>query len=197
MKKHIIILALLCMTVSYASLAQQSLFSLNYAITIPTGNTSDYIDQASGRGFVLEYQRFINENWAIGGEVGHTTLYKREPDKVYTEGTASLSGIQYRYQYNWPILLTANYYVVTGAPVRPYAGLGIGTVAHDRQIDMGIFSSQQTHWQFAIRPELGLLYQASDNIGFRLGAKYFGTFESNSLAGQSNLGINVGVVFIN
>lgn len=197
MKKHIIILAIICLTVSHASLAQNSLFSLNYAVTVPLGNTNDYIDQMSGRGFVLEYQKFVNERWAFGGEIGHTTLYKKEANKVYTEGTASLSGVQYRYQYNWPIMVTANYYVMTGEALRPYFGLGMGTVAHDRQIDMGIFTSQETHWQFALRPEFGLYYQASEGVGFRFGAKYYQSFESGSLAGQSNLGLNFGIVFSN
>ncbi|MDN3204801.1 outer membrane beta-barrel protein [Algoriphagus sediminis] len=197
MKKQLIVFAIICMTLAGTAQAQQSIFSLNYAISVPLGNTSNYIDQTSGRGFILEYQKFINKNWAIGGEFGHATFYKREENKVYTEGSASLSGIQYRYQYEWPIFLTANYYVLTGDKIRPYFGLGVGTIAHDRRIDMGIFTDQNTHWQFAIRPEVGLLYKPTYNTGFKLGVKYYNSFESSDLAGQSNLGINVGIVFMN
>ncbi len=197
MKKQIILIAFLCSAFALTSVAQNSLFSINYAVTVPMGNTSDYIDQVSGRGITGEYQKFINDYWAIGGEFGHTTLYKREPEKVYTEGTASLSGIQYRYQYHWPIFLTANYFFNNGGEVRPYLGLGLGTVAHDRRIDMGIFTSQNTYWQFALRPEAGLFYKASYSVGFKLGAKYYTSFESSGLEGQSSLGINFGIVFVN
>lgn len=177
--------------------AQNSLFSFNYSVTVPLGNTSDFIDQVSGRGFVFEYQKFIDPHWAIGIEAGHTTLYKREENKVYTEGTASLSGVQYRYQYSWPILATANYYALRTGLIRPYAGVGIGTMASQRKIDMGIYTSDRTHWQFAIKPEVGTLIQPNPNMAFRVGAKYLMGFESSDLVGQSNLNFSFGIVFIN
>lgn len=195
--KNIVITSLLFLTLSIVAQAQNSLFSFNYAVTIPIGNTSDFIDQISGRGFVFEYQKFINNHVAVGIEAGHTTLYKREENKVYTEGTASLSGIQYRYQYSYPILLTANYYALRTGLFRPYAGLGLGTMASQRKIDMGIFTSDKTHWQFAVKPEIGTLIQPNPNMAFRVGAKYLQGFESKNLSGQSNLNFSFGIVFIN
>ncbi|UZD22998.1 porin family protein [Algoriphagus halophytocola] len=196
MKKSIVLIALLAMIFAGTAQAQNSLFSINYAVSIPTGNTSDYIDQASGRGIKLEYQRFLNRNFAIGGELGHYTLYKKETGKVYTEGSASLSGNQYRYQYSYPILVSGAYFPTTEGILKPYAGLGIGTIAHDRRIDMGIFSSEETHWQFALRPELGLLVRPAQYIGFKVGAKYYQSFSGDGLDGQSNVGIDFGIVFI-
>lgn len=196
MKNILVTFALVLSLSAYAN-AQNSLFSFNYAVTVPLGNTSDFIDQVSGRGFVFEYQKFIDPHWAIGIEAGHTTLYKREEDKVYTEGTASLSGVQYRYQYSWPILATANYYALRTGLFRPYAGIGIGTMASQRRIDMGIYTSDKTHWQFAMKPEIGTFIQPNANMAFRVGAKYLMGIESNSLVGQSNLNFNFGIVFIN
>jgi len=195
--KNIFVTILLVFTLSVFAKAQNYLVSFNYAITVPLGNTSDFINQASGRGFVFEYQKFVNTNWAIGIEVGHTTLYKREQEKVYTEGTASLSGVQYRYQYSWPILINANYYALRTGLIRPYAGLGIGTMASHRKIDMGIFTSDKTHWQFAVKPEIGTLIQPNANMAFRVGAKYLLGLESQNLKGQSNLNFSIGIVFIN
>lgn len=196
MKKSIILVAILVMIFAGATQAQTSLFSINYAVSIPTGNTSDFIDQVSGRGINVEYQRFIDRNFAIGGELGTYTLYKKELNKVYTEGSASLSGIQYRYQNTYPILVSGTYFANETGEFRPYAGLGIGTIAHDRRVDMGVFSSDQTHWQFALRPELGILYRPAQYVGFKLGAKYYQSFSSSELDGQSTVGINFGIVFI-
>ncbi|MEP1954754.1 MAG: hypothetical protein ABJJ26_07440, partial [Algoriphagus sp.] len=119
MKKSIKILAFLIMIFAGTAQAQTSFFSINYSVSIPTGNTADYIDQVSGRGIKLEYQRFLNKNIALGGEIGTYTLYKREPNKTYTEGSASLSGVQYRYQNTYPILFTGTYYANETGMVRP------------------------------------------------------------------------------
>lgn len=176
--------------------AQQSMFSVNYAVSQPTGNTADFINQTSGRGFAAEFHKFINRNIALGGEIGHVTLYKREKNKVYIEGTASLSGVQYRYQQNYPIMLSGSYFAFTEGIVKPYGSLALGTVAHNRQIDMGVFESRETYWQFAIRPELGVLIAPSEYVGFKIGAKYYQSFAGGGLTGQSTLGLNFGIVFI-
>lgn len=196
MKKNLILFFLLIGLVATAS-AQRSLYSFNYAITLPTGNTADFIDVVSGRGFVFEYQKFIKSNVAIGGEVGHTTIFERTDNEVYTRESASLSGIQYRYQYSYPIMATAAYYHSFTNLFRPYFSLGIGTVANKRTIEMGMYESDETHWQFGFRPELGTLIQPSNNIAFRVGAKYYGTLEGGGLEGQSNLSFNIGLVILN
>jgi hypothetical protein len=196
MKKSIILLAALVTIVTSFANAQNSLFSVNYAVSVPTGNTSDFIDQVSGRGLILEYQKFVKRDITFGGEIGYFSFYKRELNKVYTEGSASLSGVQYRYQNSYPIMVTGTYYATTESNVKPYGSFGLGTIAHDRRIDMGIFTSQETSWQFALRPELGLMISPSEQVSFKLGAKYYHSFESGDLAGQSNIGFNFGFVFI-
>jgi hypothetical protein len=196
MKKSILLIAFLVMIISENATAQNSMLSLNYAVSIPIGNTSDFIDQASGRGFVAEFQVFTKRNITFGGELGHFTLYKRELNKIYTEGSASLSGVQYRYQQSYPIFATGTYFATTEGSVKPYGSLGLGTIAHNRRIDMGIFSSENTYWQFALRPEIGILIAPSDSFGFKIGAKYYQSFASSGLDGQSNIGLNFGFVFI-
>ncbi len=196
MKKILLLPALLMALFIGKTSAQNSVLSVNYAVSIPTGNTADYINQASGRGFVAEYHKFINRNIALGAEIGHFTLYKREQNKVYTEGTASLYGVQYRYQQSYPIMISASYFAFTEGIVKPYGSLAMGIIAHNREIDMGIFESSNTYWQFALRPELGVLIAPSEYVGFKIGAKYYQSFSGGELNGQSNIGLNVGIVFI-
>ncbi|SIN81782.1 outer membrane beta-barrel protein [Algoriphagus halophilus] len=195
--KNIFITTLLFIGISFVASAQNSLFSVNYVVTVPLGNTSDYIDNPSGRGINFEFQKFINPHVAVGLEAGHTTLYKREEDKVYTEGSASISGVQYRYQYTWPILATVNYYALRTGLFRPYAGLGIGTMASNRRLDMGIYTTSKTHWQFAIKPEVGALIQPNASMAFKFGAKYLMGTGGDNFDSQSNINFNIGFVIFN
>lgn len=195
--KNIVITTLLFLGVSFVASAQNSLFSTSYVITVPLANTSDYIDNVSGRGINFEFQKFINPHVTFGVEAGHSTLYKREEEKVYTEGSASISGVQYRYQYTWPILATANYYALRTGLLRPYAGIGLGTMASHRRLDMGIYTTDKTHWQFAIKPEVGALIQPNANMAFKVGAKYLMGTGGDNFDSQSNLNFNIGFVFIN
>ena len=196
MKKLVLLPVLLVLCFIGKTHAQNTMSSVNYAVSVPTGNTADFIDQASGRGFVAEFHKFINRNIAFGGEIGHFTLYKREERKVYTEGTASLSGIQYRYHQSYPIMVSGSYYAFTEGIVKPYGSIALGTIAHNRKIDLGIFESANTYWQFALRPELGVLIAPSEYVGFKIGAKYYQSFSGGGLPGQSTIGLNVGIVFI-
>jgi hypothetical protein len=196
MKKLILLSTLLVILIAEKVTAQKSMISLSYNVSVPTGNTADFIDQASGRGFVAEYHKFINRNIAYGAELGHYTLYKRELEKVYTEGTASLSGVQYRYQQSYPIMVSGSYFAFTEGMLKSYGSLGVGMIAHNREIDMGIFGSQNTYWQFAVRPELGILIEPSEYVAFKIAAKYYQSFSGGGLSNQSNLGLNFGIVFI-
>lgn len=44
--------------------------------------------------------------------------------------------------------------------------------------------------------EAGIMIEPSPQVALKLGVKYFNSFESTDLNGQSNLGINVGLVFL-
>lgn len=195
--KNIFITTLLILGISFVSTAQNSLFSTNYVVTVPLGNTSDFIDNTSGRGINFEFQKFINPHVTLGIEAGHSTLFKKEDKKVYTEGSASISGVQYRYQYTWPILATANYYALRTGLLRPYAGIGLGTMASHRRLDMGIYTADKTHWQFAIKPELGALIQPNASMAFKIGANYLMGTGGDNFDSQSNLYFKIGFVILN
>lgn len=44
--------------------------------------------------------------------------------------------------------------------------------------------------------EAGIMIEPSPQVALKLGVKYYNSFESTDLNGQSNLGINVGLVFL-
>jgi outer membrane protein len=76
----------------------------------------------------------------------------------------------------------------------PFVGLGVGTLYTFRDIDMGMFTQESDVWQFALRPQVGVLVDTGMG-NLILGAKYFSGFKANDTEGQSYFTINVGLVF--
>ena len=92
-------------------------------------------------------------------------------------------------------MLTLDYYHDKEAIVTPFAGLGIGTIYSDRDIDMGLYRSENDAWQFGLQPEVGILYDINEQLDFKISGKYFQGFSTSELDGQSYFSLNVGLVF--
>ena len=160
------------------------------------GDLQDYNSSVSFRGISLEFNKSIKQNVDVGLESGWNVFYDREDAKVYTEETASISGVQYRYTNAVPIILGGKYYFKAGNEnLRPDGGVGLGTLFVNRSTDFGLYRISTEAWQFCIRPELGLRFDVPGGAGFILGGKYYAGFETDDLSAQSYFTINIGVVF--
>jgi hypothetical protein len=193
MKKIMIMLAIFACT--EAAFAQSS-FTMSYPISFPMGDLKDYVGKTSFRGFILEFYKRQKQNIDIGLESGWLVFYQREDSKVYTEGTASISGIQYRYTNSVPILASAKFYKLSNDKItEPYIGIGLGTLYVNRATDFGLYRITNEAWQFCIRPELGVQVKMQNGVSGLLGVKYYAAFGNSDLYGQSFLSINFGLVF--
>src|SRR5688572_24261211 len=136
--KNIILstVALFCMQVAGAQLK----VSVSYPIAFPMGDLGDYIEATSFRGIELELTKMVKPTLEVGIESAWSLFYAKEEEKVYTEGTASVSGVQYRYTNTVPILAMARFLKdpSSGKQVIPFAGLGIGTLFVNRYADFGL-----------------------------------------------------------
>jgi outer membrane protein len=92
------------------------------------------------------------------------------------------------------MLATVEYYFISEGPVKPYFNLGLGTIYTIRTTDMGIWRLEDKVWQFALKPELGLIYEVGMNASVKLEAKYYTGFGS-SLETQSFFAISTGMVW--
>ncbi len=194
MKKIIMfLLAIVCVGGVFA----QGSFTASYPISIPMGDLSDYIGEPSFRGFTMEFAKRQKKNLDIGLEFSWHTFYERQDKKVFTEGTASISGIQYRYTNSMPLLAGVKYYKETDGNFQFFGGFGLGTLYVNRSTDLGLYRITNETWQFAIRPELGVLFKAGSGVSGVLGAKYYAGFGTDDLDGQSYISINLGLMFSN
>jgi opacity protein-like surface antigen len=97
----------------------------------------NYISQPSFRGGLIEYRKAIKDNVLVGVDFGWNVFYEKKDADTYTSGTEALSGVQYRTQNAIPILVSAEYFLSTENALKPYVGLGIGTMYLERSTDMG------------------------------------------------------------
>jgi outer membrane protein len=197
MMKKILVLMIFCSlfitTKSYAQ--QESYMSLQYSVSFGSGDLGDYISAASWRGALLEYRSPVKTNLMVGVDLGWNVFYEKKDYDTYTVGTESLSGIQYRYQNAVPILVSADYLILSESLLKPYVGLGIGTLFSERATDMGMYRWVQNPWQFALKGEVGVLYELSYRNSVKFAAKYYNAFKSNSLDGQSYFSLSLGMAW--
>lgn len=196
MKKIIILIAIVTWTAPLTTLAQGSYISVEYVMGFPTGDLGDFISKTSFRGVVIEYQKYLKNNLSVGVETGWSAFYERKDSDTYSEENVSVSGIQYRYSSQVPILISTEYTFRPEASLKPYANFALGTMYSRRDTDMGLWYVREEAWHFALKPEVGIMYDISLNISVNLSAKYYTGFAAGDLDTQSYLALGAGFVFL-
>jgi outer membrane protein len=187
----------ICLT-SIGGLYAQSYTSLTYSIGFPTGDLGDFISQPSFRGITLDYHKLIQPNIGVGFSVGWNVFYEDLPNDTYTVDNVSLSGKQYRYMNYWPILAKGAYYLSPGETINPFVGLGVGTIYSLQNTDMNLYTVELDAWNFALQPEIGVLFNVDPSVAMTLVAKYYNGFAASGDldTAQSYFTLNLGFTFI-
>ncbi len=195
MKKIIILIAIVTWTTPLATFAQGSYMSFEYVMGFPSGDLGDFISKTSFRGMVIEYQKYLKNNLSVGVETGWSAFYERKDYDTYSEENVSVSGIQYRYSSQVPILISAEYTFRPEATLKPYANFALGTMYSRRDTDMGLWYLREDAWHFALKPEVGLMIGIGMNTSVNLSAKYYTGFAAGDLETQSYFALGAGFVF--
>ena len=196
MKKSLMLIIMLTAGVFVAPfVSAQSNFSVLYSVGIPMGALSDHTSEVSARGMTMEYQKFIKSNISVGVNFGYSVFYEKLPYGSYTSGTATLTGTQYRYNNLFPMLVNGQYHLNSDGAIKPYVGLGIGTIYNIRNTDMGLWTVEQNNWHFLVTPEAGITFGIGQNTALKLNAKYDNAFKTDKADSFANLNFNIGFVF--
>jgi outer membrane protein W len=192
MKKAILLL--LTAAFGIAANAQGSNFMISYPVGFAVGDLHKYTSNVSFRGISLEFNKMTSHESSAGLEVGWNVFYQPVAKQAYHDGTAAISGVQFRYTNAVPMVVGTKYYVQSSnKAIHPYIGMGLGTTYVDRTTSFGLYSIVNDSWQFLIRPEIGLDIKFNKNESFFIGGKYFWNFNNSSLDGQSWLSANIGL----
>jgi hypothetical protein len=181
--------------VAFLAISSQSqgLYTLNYTVGFGAGKTADFIGSPSFRGVTFDGRGFISDQVSIGGYFNWQTFYEDLSGASYVDGTATLTGNQYRYINAFPMLVQAHYYFGTDeyAP-RAYLGAGLGTYKMIQRVDAGVWSVEKNNWHFGMSPEVGLLYPFGMGSQLNINLKYHYVFGVDSSIDYSWFGLSVG-----
>jgi hypothetical protein len=194
MKK--IFILVICLLLGVSSFSQTNLTALQYSMGFGTGNMHDFISPASFRGFTFDFRNLVAPNIGVGVEFGWNVFYDEIPDGTYEYKNLTISGKQWRYSNHFPMLGAIDYYFSEDAMIRPFAGLGIGTMYSLQNTDMSSYTYEKDAWHFALRPEVGVLLEAAPGVGFTINSKYYYGFKAGDLPAQGYFTINFGFVFV-
>ena len=183
---------------------QQSVWAYTYDVAFPMGETSDFIDNVSWRGFTLQGRSFIKPNISIGGSFSWQVFNKRadetvdfeiQPEELDKPVKGTLSGEQLRYINTLPIMVNAHYYMGDALidAIRPYAGISVGTAPTKKRTEVGILAFDDLNWHFALAPEIGILIPFDTGFNFIGSVKYNVALQTNDSINYSYLNIQVGV----
>ena len=187
-----IVAALLINALSYA----QSLYSFDYTMSFGTGKTGDYIQNPSFRGITFEGRGFIDDNVSLGGLFTWSTFYESLSGETYTQGTATLTGNQYRYINAYPMLFQAHYYMGNDdLEPRLYLGGGTGAYRINQRVDFGVYSVEERNWHFGFSPEVGLLVPVSFDSYLNVSFRYHYVLKAKDTIDHSWFGLSIGMAW--
>jgi outer membrane protein W len=203
MKFKILTLALLFISINLS--AQGFLGAISYSTALGMGNTGDYIDNFSYKGFQFEGRSFTNRNWTFGGTFGWNVFDQKITDMIHIEEgdkVSDIDGTQVRYINSFPMMVNGHYYFLKRrSPVRPFLGLNVGVYYITQRFELGVFQIERDNWHFGFAPEAGVLIPIG-NMAIMANAKYNYAFSAGqSVTGstdntQAYMSFNIGLVFM-
>lgn len=198
----VLLAAMVVLTLAPQADARDKITAITYNVGIPIGNTKDYIDNTSWRGFGLDFRHFRSRNKPItvGFSFAWQVFDQRLDNETFVIDSGAVTGTQRRYLNSLPFLLTAHYYSSQQSnQTRFFLGGGAGLYYIEQRFDIGVNSRQENNWHFGLMPEVGVQVPFGD-VEFLLSGRYHYAFAAGtSLTGDSQawdyITINAGVAW--
>ena len=168
-------------------------------MSVPLGNTSDFISKTSFRGMTLRVGRFVTDDLAVDVRFSWNTFYEAKDFETYTseDGTSSVTGKQFKYINSFPLTAGARYVLNSSSDFSPYFAGGLGAYKINERVDMGIYYNEDKIWHFGFYPEIGFIYDFSYSVGLNVYARYDYALKTKDATSHSFLVFGIGLHFMN
>jgi len=156
MKTTLVLLLILatCLLATSNALAQSS-FGMSWSLTMPTGNTYDFVDKISLRGFNVEYRQIQSTTWGWGINAGYNVHAKDYTD-TYQRDNLAVTGLRSHYINTVPIYgAVYKYFGNSRRDGRWYVALNGGTAWLEQRVTLGLYEITEDNWHLSAAPEVG------------------------------------------
>ncbi|MGW8314035.1 MAG: hypothetical protein ACWGNV_00430 [Bacteroidales bacterium] len=187
--KKLAIIAVICVS-ALAARGQDVIWKMAYEVAFPLSDTKEFADQVSWRGASIDFDRFVNDNMAVGLGVSWSVFLEKESNSDYMYNDMLIHGTQVRYINNIPMLARFSWYQPTG-DFDTYFTAGVGTVWQENRREIGLWAFKDSYWQFALSPEVGIIFPIGRSY-LTAKVKYMQGFKTSDAPALSYLGIGVG-----
>jgi opacity protein-like surface antigen len=183
---------------AYSQVRLIGLVSFNYSYGIPTGALNDFIPQKPFHGANFDYRHFFKKDFSLGIHLGWNSFKKVFPRAVYDTDKGTVSAVQNRYFYSFPILITGYYYLRSSHYVMPYIGGGLGLFDVNYRKWYGVVPEKKEALYFGLSPEVGLIFPFKNSgLGIMVNGRYNHVFYSHKEVNnlryfEANVGVYVG-----
>jgi len=174
-----------------ASVFAQDLFNLHYQISLPMGDTKEYIEETGFRGVGLEWRKQVDGPFSAGLSF-NWNVFNEVRTEVAEIDRGHVSGTQNRTINAFPMLVTGHYTFSPKSDFRPFAGMGMGAYLIEEKLGIGIYSISDSNWHFGLAPEIGFLYSIGFNTNLFVSVRYNYALEAGDAGSHSYIGLNIG-----
>lgn len=174
---------------------------LNWDISFPTGNLSNFTGATSYSGGTFGYRKMLSKgNVSIGGDISWHSFSEYKARKTYQLDAGAITTDLYSYVYELPFGVTTHYYFNGGKHFMPYAGLCIGANYSQQDLCYNTYVTSYDNWGLYLRPEIGAVIRFDEyaHWGVLVGAKYnYSTNKTDNfkLDNQSSFGASLGIAW--
>jgi outer membrane protein W len=178
--------------------AQEWYGAATWQISVPYGDTKDFVESTSFGGMGLDFRKVVRENTTAGFMAGWNIFHERRTG-TDVFGDVSVTGTQDRYINSFPIMVSVHRYFGEKRSLRPYVGLNAGGFIVLQEFAIGVYAVKDDTWDWGLAPEVGIVIPTQSGAGFLINARYNWSPTVQDLTGAdadlTYWGINIGFVW--
>jgi len=177
---------------SAGDLAGQTMYGGSYGLSQSLSDTKDFANDLSARNLSTEFRTMRGADMSFGMSIGWHVFHEEVVEQTdLVEIPVSASGLQFRTINHVPILATAHKYFGERRQPRVYVGLGAGMAWTEARVNIGVFTLDDSSWDFTAVPEVGVMLPLAGFSELMFNAKY--QWSAGDLGTQA-LYFNIGIV---